>query len=444
MRDLILLAALIGIIPMILRAPVVGLLAWLWIALMNPQREVYGFLMGFPLNFQVAALTGLAWMISKERKLVPLNPFTVFVVLFMLWASLATYLALDRAFSMPIWDRTIKTIALVLAIVMLANSKARIQAVIWIYVASLGYYAVKDGGHVLLTGGGQRVYGPENSMIADNNSLALALIVMLPLLNYLQATSRVPLARLACLATVGFAVLTIIGTYSRGALVALVAAGATYALRTRAALKFLAAGLVMAVALSSFLPASWSERMSTIQAYDEDVSFSGRVAAWTTSLNIATARPLTGGGFSAVERDPVARQFQSPGSLSAGRAAHSIYFQVLGDTGFVGLALYLLMVAAAGLNTFLVLAATRGRPELDWANLLARMLQVSLVAMLVGGAALSMAYYDGFLVLLAVTASLRQVVRGSAPQVAATVIAPWKRSTATLAAGASHSAEIKP
>jgi probable O-glycosylation ligase (exosortase A-associated) len=278
-------------------------------------------------------------------------------------------------------------------------------------------------------------------MIADNNSLALALIVVLPLMNYLQATSRVPLARLACLATVGFAVLTIIGTYSRGALVALVAAGATYALRTRAALKFLAAGLVMAVALSSFLPASWSERMSTIQTYDEDVSFGGRVAAWTTSLNIATARPLTGGGFSAIERDPVARQFQSPGSLSVGRAAHSIYFQVLGDTGFVGLALYLLMVAAAGLNTFLVLAATRGRPELDWANLLARMLQVSLVAMLVGGAALSMAYYDGFLVLLAVTASLRQVVRGSAPRVAATVIAPWKQSTATLA---SRSAEIKP
>jgi len=433
MRDLILLAALIGIIPMILRAPIVGLVAWLWIAMMNPQREVYGFLMGFPLNFPIAVLTGLAWIISKERKLVPLNPFTVFIGLFALWACLATYLALDRTYSLTIWSRAIKTIVLVLAVATLANTKARIQAVLWICVASLGYYAVKGGGHMLLTGGGQRVYGPDDTMIADNNSLALALVIALPLMNYLQATSRSPLARLTGLTVLGFSLLTIIGTYSRGALLALGAAAAAYALRTRAAAKFVVVGVVMAAALPSVVPSSWFERMSTIQTYSEDASFEGRVAAWVTSVNIATARPLTGGGFSAVELDPVARQFQSPGSLRAGRAAHSIYFQVLGDTGFVGLALYLLMIAAAALNTILVLAATRDRPDLGWANLLARMLQVSIVAMLVGGAALSMAYYDGFLVLLAITASLHRVVRGSAPQAATAVATPWKRSTAALA-----------
>jgi putative inorganic carbon (HCO3(-)) transporter len=212
MRDLILLAALIGIIPIILRAPIVGLVVWLWIAMMNPQREVYGFLMGFPLNFPIAVLTGLAWMISKERKLVPLSPFTVFIVLFALWTCLSTYLALDRAYSMTTWSRAIKTIVLVLAVVMLANTKARIQAVIWICVASLGYYAVKGGGYVLLTGGGQRVSGPHDTMIADNNSLALALVVLLPLMNYLQATSRGALARLTCVTVLGFSLLTIVGT----------------------------------------------------------------------------------------------------------------------------------------------------------------------------------------------------------------------------------------
>ncbi len=434
MRDLILLAVLLGIVPLILRAPIVGLVAWLWISMMNPQREVYGFLGGFALNFPIAALTGLAWMISKERKSIPLNPFTVFLVLFALWAGLATYLALDRTFSLALLDRTLKTIVLVLAVVALANTKARIQAVIWICVVSLGYYAVKGGGFVLLTGGGQRVYGPENTMIADNNSLALALVLALPLMNYLQATSRVPLVRLACLGVLGFSLLTVVGTYSRGALLALVAAGTAYALRTRAAMKFVVVGALMAATLPVVLPSSWFERMSTIQSYGADASFEGRIAAWTTSFNIAAARPLTGGGFSAVERDAVAQQFQSPGSLRVGRAAHSIYFQVLGDTGFVGLALYLLMIAAAGLNTILVLAATRGRPELDWANLLARMLQVSIVAMLVGGAALSMAYYDGFLVLLALTASLHQVVRRAAPQAEPAVTASWKRPAATFVA----------
>jgi putative inorganic carbon (HCO3(-)) transporter len=445
MRDLILLAVLLGIAPLILRAPIVGLVAWLWISLMNPQREVYGFLGGFALNFPIAALTGLAWMISRERKSIPLNPFTVFLVLFALWAGLATYLALDRAFSLTLLDRTIKTIVLVLAVAALANTKARIQAVIWICVVSLGYYAVKGGGFVLLTGGGQRVYGPANTMIADNNSLALALVVALPLMNYLQATSRVPLARLACLAVLGFSLLTVVGTYSRGALLALVAAGTAYALRTRAAAKFVVVGALMAATLPSRpaveLASSGCPRSSpTAQTPHSKVGSRPGLPASTSPPRVR----LTGGGFSAIERDPVAQQFQSPGSLRAGRAAHSIYFQVLGDTGFVGLALYLLMIAAAGLNTALVLAATRGRPELDWANLLARMLQVSIVAMLVGGAALSMAYYDGFLVLLAITASLHQVVRRAAPQAAAVVTASWKRSSATVPAGASRSAEIKP
>ena len=67
-------------------------------------------------------------------------------------------------------------------------------------------------------------------------------------------------------------------------------------------------------------------------------------------------------------------------------------------------------MGAAIANTFSVLAAARDRPELLWANQLARMLQVSIAAFLTGGAALSMAYYDGAIVILALTAALRQVV----------------------------------
>jgi O-antigen ligase len=112
-----------------------------------------------------------------------------------------------------------------------------------------------------------------------------------------------------------------------------------------------------------------------------------------------------------VDLDTVAQAFRSEGSLQKGRAAHSIYFEVLGDTGFAGLALYVAMLACAWLNTALVLAAARKRPDLDWADELARMLQVSLVGLMVGGAALSMAYYDGFMIVLMITAALLHVVR---------------------------------
>ncbi len=443
MRDLILLAALIGIIPLIWRSPIVGVVAWIWVSIMSPQREVYGLLRNFELNLCIAAFTAFAWAASKERKIVPLNGMTILIVLFGLWTCLTTYLALDPAYSLGLWELTIKTLVLALVVITLVNTKARVQAVVWALAISLGYYGLKGGGFLLLTGGRSHVYGPDNTMIADNNALALALITLLPLLNYLRMSSSRALTRLICSGVMGFSLLAIVGTYSRGALLALAAAGAAFALRSRAGMAVLLVGGVMAVSLPSILPTTWFDRMATIQSYNEDTSFTGRLEAWQTAINIAEQRPLIGGGFSATNLDWVAEEFHSAGSADAGRAAHSIYFEVLGDHGVVGLALYLAIIGAAALNTFLVLQATRGRPDLKWANQLARMLQVSMVAYLVGGAALSMAYYDGFIVMLALTTALLAVVRQPAGELN-TADPRWKTMTADALASPATSSLQQP
>jgi probable O-glycosylation ligase (exosortase A-associated) len=426
-RDLILLGALAGVIPLIFRAPQVGILAWIWVTLFNPQREVYGFLSDFQLNLYIALITAVAWAISRERKTVPLNSVTGLMILFGVWTCITTYFALDVQYSMVIWERLMKTLILGLAILAIVNSKARIQAVVWVVCLSLGYYAVKGGGFVLLSGGSSRVLGPEDSMIEDNNSIGLAMVMLLPLLNYLRITAKDIRTNYILLATMGLTLVAIVGTYSRGALVALAAAGVAYVARSRNALiPLLMAGCVL-VALPSFMPASWSERMTSIQDYNEDSSFAGRVAAWKTSVAIATQRPVTGGGFFAVDLDWVAQSFRSPGSLEKGRAAHSIYFEVLGDHGFIGLTLFLMLFAAAWLNTSATLRATRDDPGLDWANKLARALQVSMVAFAVGGALLSMAYYDGFLILLALSGALVLTVRQASRKTASN-IPRWKVS----------------
>lgn len=434
MRDLILIAALAPVLPLIFRTPFVGLLAWIWITLMNPQRAVYGFLSGFQLNLWLTLLTAAAWLASKERKALPANPLTIGLLFFGVWCCITTAFALAPAHAMMLCDRTVKSLILAFAVATLANTRARIQAAIWMVVVSLGYYALKGGGFVLMTGGHSRVYGPPDSMIADNNQLGLALILLLPLLAYLHATSRVALTRLATLATMGAALVAILGTYSRGALVALAACGAAYAMRSRSGVLALIAAVLLAGLVPSFLPSSWTQRMSTLQSADHDESFEGRVSAWRTSTNIALARPL-GGGFAAVEHTDVVQQYESPGSLRAGKAAHSIYFEVLGDHGFVGLALYVFVLAAAWVNTFATLNAARGRPDLAWAARLARMLQVSFVGFMVGGAALSMAYYDGVLVLFALTAALAQVAREPASETQGAIAAPkWKQQQAAAAA----------
>jgi probable O-glycosylation ligase (exosortase A-associated) len=433
-RDIILLAALLAVIPFIVRVPIAGLLAWIWITLMNPQREVYSFLAGFPLNFGVAVGTIAVWAASKERKAIPANPFTVALVVFSAWCCVTTLTALYPPYARPMCTQTLKTVVLALAVATLANTRARIQAVLWALAVSLGYYGVKGGGFVIATGGHSRVFGPDNTMISDNNCLALVLIVMLPLLAYLRATSRVKLTRLALLGALLLGLLAIFGTYSRGALVALAASGAVYAMRSRYALLLVLVAGILVAFLPSFMPASWSARMSTLQTYNQDESFAGRVAAWKTSSTIAAARPLTGGGFHAVEINQVVAQFPTPGGLTHGKAAHSIYFEVLGDHGYIGLALYLLVLAAAWVNTFMVLDRSRKRPDLDWAGQLARMLQVCLVAFMIGGAALSMAYYDGMMVVLALTAALAETARRPAAAAAGALAQPqWKQAAASAA-----------
>lgn len=412
MRDFVLLLVLVGTMPLLPRAPIIGLLAWIWTSVMVPQREVYGLLKDANLNFYIAALTLAAWALSKDRKLPAPNWMLLLLVVFAGWASLTTFYALDRDYAYPLWDRTIKSIILVLAVSAFATTKLRIQAIVWGLVASLAYYGFKGGIFVLATGGRHHVYGPTDTMIGDNNCLGLALVAILPLLVYLRDTSRVRITRLALLVTIGLTLIAVVGTYSRGALVTLLAAGAVYAARSKGGILILLLGGALALTAPSVMPQKWMDRMSTIQAYDADASFNGRVAAWRTSYEIASERAF-GGGFSAVKLNSVVKRFPTPDGLTEGRAAHSIYFEVLGDHGFVGLGLYLAIVATALLNTIRVEILTRNRPELAWANQLARMLQVSIVAFLVGGAALSMAYYDGTLIILGLTACVLGVVRQS-------------------------------
>ncbi len=429
-RDLLLLAAILGMVPLILRAPQIGVLVWTWVSLMSPQRQVYSFLNGFEFNFYITLLTAFAWIIARSRKTILLNPVTALLVLFGLWVSVTTYFALVPAYSEVDWERTVKTIVLTLAILATITTKVRIQGMIWVIAISLGFFAVKGGGFTLFTGGSHTVFGPDHSMIEDNNNLGLALVMLLPLINYLRVTSREKIVSVLCFIAMGLTLVAIIGTYSRGALLALFGLGAFYTVRSRAGFLPLVLGALLVAALPNIMPSAWFDRMNTINTANQDASFEGRLAAWKTSWNVAKARPLLGGGFSAIQMKWVTDQYKSPGSLTEGKAAHSIYFEVLGDHGFVGLLLYLALLTAALKNTISTLRRAAGDPSLYWAREMARTMQACIVGFLIGGAALSMAYYDGFLVLLALTACLDAVVRRSEEPVA--VPRPWSNAAAAL------------
>ena len=127
--------------------------------------------------------------------------------------------------------------------------------------------------------------------------------------------------------------------------------------------------------------------------------------------NLAVDRPLTGGGFEPYSRQ-IFEQYNSfyQGSLSA----HSIYFQVLGEHGFVALGLFLLFWFLVWRMCTQVAKATRGNQQDHWAYWLAQMVKVSLVAYLVGGAFQNLAYWDLPYYLFVAIAVTRVIVREQA------------------------------
>lgn len=416
MRSALLFLVFLGLLPSALAMPHVGVLLWGWLGYMNPHRLTWGALNSLPYVLIVAATTLLAWFLSREPKRIPMGATTILLLLFSVWMTLTTVTAFNQALGWYYWDRNIKTMVFTFAVMGLMTNRVRLHALIWVIVLSLGYFGAAGGMFVFLTGGAHRVFGPPSSMIADNNHLALALTMTLPLMYYLRTLSESRYTRHALTGLMMLTVFGIVGSYSRGGFIAL-GTLCLYAL-VRMNRRFLTAVVALPVLYMAFhfMPEQWHERMGTIETAEEDSSFQSRLTAWEFNYTLATAFPVTGAGFGGTYTSELWKRF-APGERV--RAAHSIYFEVLGEHGFIGLTLFLLIAFFTWSNVRYVVRNTRDRPELFWAHTLARAIELSLVSYLVAGAALSMAYYDVYYSLIAVSVVLRHVVKTATAPAAA-------------------------
>jgi probable O-glycosylation ligase (exosortase A-associated) len=375
---------------------------------MNPHRETYGFTEAFEFNWYLALLAMLSWLFSREQKFIPSGPLPVLIYLFAFWICITTYFAIDPDFSFGSWDRTIKSLLMVVFVMLMTTNIVRAHALVWVCALSLGYFAVKGAGFVAISGGGL-VFGPADSLIEDNNHLSVALAALLPLLLYLIRTSAARWLQLGCIVVCISIVITIVGTYSRGGFLTLGAMGAILALRSRAKLQIAAAGLISLIIIFQTVPQAWLDRMSTITATEVDGSVQGRYLAWQTAWNAALERPL-GGGFNFAEQKKVWDQYSGLPGYETFHAAHNMYFQVLGEHGFIGLGIFLMILIAALRNTQIAMRLARKQPE-TWVHLeLANALQLSILGIMIGTVSLSLAYYDMFFTFYALTYSLRRML----------------------------------
>jgi probable O-glycosylation ligase (exosortase A-associated) len=406
LRDLVLTAAFLTCIWLTFRNPFAGILAWTWLAIMQPHRESYGFFSStLRFNLTIAVITILAWSFSKERKLPAVDATLVTVLLFFLWMTFNCIFAVDPGSSWPLWDSTWRILALGVLVGAVTSNKIRIHALMWIIALSLGYYGTKGGLLTLMTGGAKTITGPVDTLIGDNNQLALALLMILPLLYYLRRHSANRLVRIGLTVIGLLTCLSVIGSYSRGAYLALGALCILGWLRARNKFTYPLLVALVLVPILKFMPQAFYDRANTLLAADQDHDMLARIQAWKVSYYYARDHFPLGAGFAGAGTPQVYHTY-FPGEAS--RAAHSIYFQVLGDHGFVGLALFLTIMVLALVNTYRIRKATKRRPEFAWAYDLATAIQLGILVYCVGGAALSMAYDDVFVI----WAMLLPVLRG--------------------------------
>ena len=414
MRDLLVTLLVFGSLPFIFKRPPFGVVMWIWISVMNPHSQGWGFARSFPFAAVIAAAIVAAMFLHKDKYRLPAHPVTWVFLAFMGWMSVTSLFSIHGVDVVTAqWIKVYKIFGMTAVVMMLVRTRQEIEWLVWTVVVSLGFYGVKGGIFTLRSGGNFRVWGPEGTFIDGNNEVALALVIVIPLMYYLIGNVRPRWAKGALVASILLCALASLGSYSRGAALAIVAMTTVLWLKSRNKLP-LGVLLAMAVPLMVLLmPSQWHERIDTINTYQEDTSAMGRINAWRMALNLANDRPL-GGGFEIYDGVVFARYAPIPADV---HAAHSIYFQVLGEHGWVGLALYLTLGVMTWRSGSAIVRQAKGVPELDWALRLATMLQVSLVGFAVGGAFLSLAYFDvPYLIMAAMVATRILVARQAAPQ----------------------------
>jgi len=388
-RDIAIIVAVAGVCLYAVIHPWVGIMGWTLLSIMNVHKLGWA-AADLPLAAVVACSTLVGVLVTRDRKQVDLAPAALLLVMFILWICITMPFSFSTDGSMEMFKRVIKIDFMILVALVLITTRTQIFALAAVLVGSIGFYGLKGGIFTLMHGGNLRVWGPEGSFIEGNNELALAIIVCIPLMRFLQLQLKTKLMRLAMGALMTLSAVAALGTQSRGALIAIVAMAGMLWWRNGNKAMFGALLVTIGVSIVAFMPTTWEARMMSITEYEQDGSAMGRINSWWMAWNLAKAN-FTGGGFAIYEPSVFKAYAPDPTDV---HAAHSIYFQVLGEHGFIGLILFVAIWIAVWRSASVMRKIGRDNADTAWVADLGSMSQVCLVGYLIGGLFLSLAYFD--------------------------------------------------
>lgn len=394
MRDLYIALVYVGIVGMGLAAPFVLALCYVWVDMFYPQ-----YMTDYLSSVPVAAIAGIGaivlYIVLDRRSPPRLTLTIVLIVLFAAWVTLTTTWAEVPEFAWIKWGWAFKTVMFAAFVPFVIRSRVQIEAYLLTYLFAVSANMIPFGAKAAVGGGGYNValgLLPINIGLGDGSAMSTVSISLITIILFLMRHSiilpypklRVPMMGFLLL----FAILAPLATVARTALAGYAVVAAAIWIRSK---KKLVATVVLAAAIGIAASATsdgWTERMSTVANPEQEESADTRLLVWKWTLGYVAEHPL-GGGFedfriNALYHEPKASDPE--GHWERARAFHSMYFEVLGEHGYIGFAMFMSIALLSIVTLLRVLRQTRNQPHLKWCNDLAFALLTSLLAVMACGA----------------------------------------------------------
>lgn len=416
MREYLLITVVVLLLPFCFARPYIGIAAWTWISLMNPHRLVWGFTYGtIPFAFIIAVPTIAGFLKEIPRIKFHVTKEIVLLVLLGAMFTFVNFFALNPGMAWPKWNIIMKILLMTLLAILIIDSQNKLRILILVVIFSLGFYGLKGGLFSILTGGQFRTYGPPESFIESNNGLGLALNMVIPFFIYFPKEEKSVYLKTIMYVLLVCSIITVAFTYSRGAILGLFVVLSLMLLKSKmkyklATIFFL---LILVPLIYSSIPEKWYERVSSIETYEKDDSSMARIEAWRTAWRLALDRPLTGGGFQALE-DKSLYDIYNPTSRYRGDV-HSVYFEALSEGGFITFGLFAALLVSSLLSLRSLrkeIVKSANTPDNKWLIDYSHMVEIGIIGYMISGAFLELLTFDLIYTQIAIVVILKNIWKG--------------------------------
>jgi putative inorganic carbon (HCO3(-)) transporter len=397
-------------------------LGFVWVDIVKPQQLAWAIITNWPLSL-IAAVAMVAQYFIKDRKFPPrLGSILILIAIFTVWVTFTTMMSTIPERPWGKWDWVYKVLLFALFIPFIFRSRVQIEAFVLVFVFSAATIFFSAGVKTMLGGGGYgtlAIMGGGNTGLAEGSTLAVVCVMLIPLIVFLMRhTLLFPRSWITYGLFIGIivtALATVVGTGARTGIIAVVVLCGLSALKSKRKLWWIAGAALVGIGYLNvdLSDTRWGARMSTIETYNKDSSALGRLKVWEWTVKYTGEHPF-GGGFDAFLHNRIANvredgtvEYYPEGRL-VGKAFHSVYFEVLGEQGYPGFAIYFAMIVIALFKLRKLKKKWRVSLEQAWMVELADAVSSAILIFLAGGAFVGIAYQPFIFYMLALTAVIEQ------------------------------------